>query len=131
MRCLESRLTKKKTREVQQINCQNHLLRLVCEHLPKEEDEFEMLAKSWPANLRRLPRDQQVLAKKAINDILFEAELGTLTRGSVFINGRQTSFSTPSFRRYYSNDSRWSLSTLEPAGTTERENASTYFSNFE
>jgi hypothetical protein len=44
--------------------------------MSKEEEEFELLAKSWAANLRRLPQDQQVLAKRAINTILFEAELG-------------------------------------------------------
>jgi hypothetical protein len=42
---------KNKIREVPQIYRQNHLLRLACEHLLKEKDEFELIAKSWATNL--------------------------------------------------------------------------------
>jgi hypothetical protein len=41
-------------------------------------------------------KDQQILAKKAINGVLFKAKLGTLTRESIVINEPETHFSSSS-----------------------------------
>lgn len=40
----------------------------------------------WAETLNRLDPMQRLYAKKAINDILFEAELGTLNKDSMQIN---------------------------------------------
>ncbi|RXG67815.1 hypothetical protein Avbf_17760 [Armadillidium vulgare] len=38
---------------------------------------------AWGEELRNLPREQQVFARKAINDVLFEARLGNLEKETV------------------------------------------------
>uniref|UniRef100_A0A1A9UVS1 MADF domain-containing protein n=1 Tax=Glossina austeni TaxID=7395 RepID=A0A1A9UVS1_GLOAU len=48
--------------------------------------EEESLARTWTYKLKRLPRDQRLLAEKFISDVLFEAESGTLHRGSMQLN---------------------------------------------
>lgn len=44
------------------------------------EDRFDVYGKNVAMKLRQLPNDQRMLAEKAINDVLFEAEMGTLQR---------------------------------------------------
>ena len=44
-----------------------------------EGDTFDIFGKLVACKLRNLPRQQQLLAEKIINDTLFEAEMGFLT----------------------------------------------------
>lgn len=57
-----------------------------CTCLSSKYPEEESLTRTWAYKLKRLPRDQRLFAEKFINDILFEAESGTLHRGSMQIN---------------------------------------------
>ncbi|XP_075985516.1 uncharacterized protein LOC142982728 [Anticarsia gemmatalis] len=51
--------------------------------LDKEE---EILAQCWAMKLKKLTAEQRLYAEKIINDTLFEAELGTLTRHGATFN---------------------------------------------
>mgnify|MGYP001549304803 CR=1 FL=1 len=53
---------------------------------PEPENEYTHLTKAWAFELSRADPQQQLFAKKAISDIIFEAQLGTLNRYSVIIN---------------------------------------------
>ncbi|XP_073837924.1 uncharacterized protein [Musca autumnalis] len=57
-----------------------------CNCLSTNYPEEESLTRTWAYKLKRLPRDQRLFAEKFINDILFEAESGTLHRGSMQLN---------------------------------------------
>ncbi|XP_057332247.1 uncharacterized protein LOC130672053 [Microplitis mediator] len=46
------------------------------------EDEFDAIGKNVAAKLRGMRLDQRIVAEKLINDVLFEAQLGTLHRSS-------------------------------------------------
>ncbi|KAK9876411.1 hypothetical protein WA026_012725 [Henosepilachna vigintioctopunctata] len=46
----------------------------------QEEDAFQLFGKHITDKLRRFPRSQNAIAQNLISDVLFEAELSTLTR---------------------------------------------------
>lgn len=64
----------------------DELLNIACEYLAGTYPEEESIARTWTHKLKRLPREQRLLAERFINEILFEAESSNLHRGSVQIN---------------------------------------------
>ncbi|XP_053956534.1 uncharacterized protein LOC128862115 [Anastrepha ludens] len=64
----------------------DELLSIACDYLSSTFPEEESIARTWTHKLKRLQREQRLLAEKFINEILFEAESGTLHRGSVHVN---------------------------------------------
>ncbi|EDW40623.1 uncharacterized protein LOC6604786 [Drosophila sechellia] len=64
----------------------DELLNIACEYLAGTYPEEESIARTWTHKLKRLPREQRLLAERFINEILFEAESNNLHRGSVQIN---------------------------------------------
>ncbi|XP_076298584.1 uncharacterized protein LOC143217826 [Lasioglossum baleicum] len=98
--------TKKKKGE-NSIAKQNELLQVACDYLAQsntnnssQEDEYLIIAKVWSNKLKSLEPMQKRLAEKAINDILFEAEMESLNRDSVQIN---SSVSKSSAAEYFAN----------------------------
>lgn len=66
----------------------NELITLATNSLLKEslEDEHDIQGKAWANQLRKMDPMQQLFAKKAIDDVLFEGRCGNLSRNSVKIN---------------------------------------------
>lgn len=110
---------------------QNELLSLACGYLAKENNQGSDLdiAKVWASKLKTLDSNQKLFAEKAINDILFEAQLGTLNRNSVHINPQST---TGNFSRS-TTPLTWtdhSTSASAEKVISLSENLSTYFTSF-
>ncbi|XP_024215633.1 uncharacterized protein, partial [Halyomorpha halys] len=73
------------------------LMEMACKHLNKPLDEYDTIAAAWAIELKKMKPSQQLFAKKAINDILFEGQMGLLCRDSIVINAPNPSsrISTP------------------------------------
>jgi len=57
-----------------------------CKCSKSSESEYDKIAMAWAIELRKMSQKQQIYAKKAINDVLFEGQLGNLHRNSVQID---------------------------------------------
>ncbi|KAL5246143.1 hypothetical protein ACI65C_013551, partial [Semiaphis heraclei] len=75
---------------------QEELVGLACKRLRQTEDSDEMkIAIAWASELQKMTAQQQIFAKKAINDISFEDQMGTLHRNAVQIVLASTRSSIP------------------------------------
>ncbi|XP_074027869.1 uncharacterized protein [Leptinotarsa decemlineata] len=86
------------------VDTNEQLVGLATEYFKWPETEEDIMAKGWAMKLKKIPPDQRRFAEKNINDTIFEAEMGTLTREGVkFIRPWTPSTSTSSS----SNSSNW------------------------
>lgn len=75
---------------------QEEFVGLPCKRLRQTEDSDEMkIPIAWASELQKMNAQQQMFAKKAINDILFEGQMGTLHRNAIQIVLASTRSSTP------------------------------------
>ncbi|KAK9719662.1 hypothetical protein QE152_g22552 [Popillia japonica] len=81
-------LQKKKTKKR---NDADELISLARQHLEESLTGYEKNASAWAVELQKMSPQQQLFAKKAINDILFESQIGTLHRHIVQINSSRAS----------------------------------------
>lgn len=78
-----SQKSKKKNVDINNQQTANELLELACSRLRQPASAHDHIATTWAKELEIMAPDQQVYAKKFINEILFEGQMGTLHRHSM------------------------------------------------
>lgn len=59
---------------------------MAAKRLMEPRDEFQTIANAWANKLKKLDNGQRKFAEKFINDILFEADMGTLHRNAMTLH---------------------------------------------
>lgn len=123
----------------------DQLVGLATEYFKRPETEEDILAKGWAMKLKKLAPDQRRFAEKIINDTLFEAEMGTLTREGVRCEmfphwspspPSSSCSSINSWQRYPQSVPSQHTSVPSPSyqgqhhETSHEDNAATFFSSF-
>ncbi|XP_026761210.1 uncharacterized protein LOC113520146 [Galleria mellonella] len=88
-----------------------------CTHLMKIRNSITRI---WVDKLENLDSKQRLIAEKAINDVLFEAEMGTLNRYSVKINEPTEECSSP-YTQYFVSSQHDIQSPDEPSKISKEE----------
>lgn len=64
------------------------------------DDKFTLIGKAWACKLRELSQEQAIHAEKLVNDIFYEAQLGTLNRYcTLHIQQQQNAFLQPLYNQ--------------------------------
>lgn len=86
-------------------------------------DEFTGIGNTWAIKLKKLDETQRKYAEKFINDILFEAEMGTLHRNAMTLHIENRTSSPHSYARDFT----------PPVSSRSRYNSesNSYVSNFD
>lgn len=111
----------------------DELISLACDRLKSEETEYNEMAKAWAIELAKIAALQQLFAKRAINDILFEGQLDTQHHDPVVINASVSRACTPSSSMTASNIScihDFTFTHLDDQHN-QQPSVSTYFLNFQ
>lgn len=58
----------------------DEILDKVAQQLDAKEDKFDIIGKNLANKLRELPQDIAIITEKLLNDIVFEAQMGNVTR---------------------------------------------------
>ena len=85
-----------------------------------KEDMFEKTGKNVASKLRILAKEQRIMAEKLINDVLYEAQLGRLTRNSRLIVNEPHGYTSPVVHSHYGTepvDQQYALHTYFSACT--------------
>jgi hypothetical protein len=69
-----------------------------------KEDMFEIIRKNVASKSRILTKEQRIIAEKLINDVLYEAQLGSLTRNSRLIVHVPHGYTSPMVHSHYGTE---------------------------
>jgi len=99
-----------------------------------KEDMFEITRKNVASKLRILTKQQRIITEKLINDVLYEAQLGSLTRNSRLIANAPHGYTSPTVHSHYGTElvtvgsAQHSQRTAEPVD--QQSTLHTHFSAF-